>query len=58
MGRVLESPAALGDATAEVSEFAEPLELDPAAPPPPPPSFPPELSTRTVPCMFGWIVQM
>ena len=56
-GRVLASPAASGEATAEDSEVADPLEFAPAEPPLPPPP-PLELSTRTVPCMFGWIVQM
>jgi hypothetical protein len=53
---VVESPAAPGDATADDSDDDDPLELDPALPPLPP--LPPELRTRTVPFMFGWIVQM
>jgi hypothetical protein len=51
---VVELPAASGEATADDSEV--PLELELAPPPPP---LPDALSTtRTVPCMFGWIVQM
>jgi hypothetical protein len=35
------------------------LEFEPALPPLPPLLLPPlALSTRTVPCMFGWIVQV
>jgi hypothetical protein len=54
IGRVVELPAAPGEATAEDSEVPELLELDPALPPLPLL----EASTRTVPFMFGWIVQM
>ena len=64
-GRVVELPAAPGEATAAASEGAELLAVEPAEPPEPPdppepPPDPPELeaSTRTVPFMFGWIVQM
>jgi hypothetical protein len=53
IGSVVEVPAASGEATAEDSEVPELLGL---APPPLP--LPLELNTRTVPCMFGWIVQM
>src|SRR5689334_11656936 len=59
IGSVFESPAAFGDATAEASDCEEPLELEPALGPlslPPPPEL--ELTTRMVPCMFGWMVQM
>ncbi len=55
IGSVVEVPAASGEATADDSELDEPLEVEPAEPPLPPEL---ELSTRTVPCMFGWIVQM
>ena len=46
IGRVVELPAAPGEATAEDSEVPELLELAP-----PPPEL--ELRTRTVPFMFG-----
>jgi hypothetical protein len=52
IGRVVEVPAASGEATAEASEVPEP-ELAPPEPP-----LPPELTTRIVPFICGWIVQM
>src|SRR5215470_17473662 len=62
IGRVLESPAAFGELTAEASEPDELPELEEDAPPPfpPPPPPPPllEASTRIVPFICGWIVQM
>jgi hypothetical protein len=48
IGRVVELPAAPGEATADDSDVPEPLELSPPLPP-----LPLELRTRTVPFICG-----